>query len=478
MAGFDYQILYSWWEMLRLLDPHGRYESATLEHDDVEGIDDLVLKPRRGTDAARYFQIKWHTNEAKHYTLDLLTSDETPVLQRAFRGWEAVRKQHQIVEIWLVSNWTADPRDLGQYIDHRRDQGFTARFYESPDYKTLIAKMGKPAADVDAFCKSLRFRLGFLSLSDFYGDFLDDRMARFGLKFDNAAKCIAERATRKMIRHGGDDKRIDREKMLQIVAENDLASSQEDAPSIRLAVEAYTEIKSDWPTRRLSFLDLFDRTTQRYPQATEWPRIVAELLEQRTQIESASSEKLIDVRGDFSPAMALALGATFPAARGYRLRFAQNGQARPWVSLGGSDARFAVTEESCAGTGRDVLVVFHITGDISDDVQKFLQARPDQFARVVHARPSHGVGELSVRTNGDAVALAAEGAEILKSAYWDAPLVHTLTRAPNAFLLFLGMRLNSNVVGPIQTYDYFGKHDGYQPAIRVTSAWQVDHLFD
>jgi hypothetical protein len=215
----------------------------------------------------------------------------------------------------------------------------------------------------------------------------------------------------------------------------------------------------------------------RYPQATEWSQIIIDLLEQRNQIESASSEKFIDLRGDFSPAMALALGATFPAARGYRLRFEQNGQARPWVSFGGSDARFTVTEELCDGAGRDVLVVFHITDDILKDVEAFLRDRPGRFARVVHARPSQGAGELSVRTNGDAVALAAEAKEILGNAYRDAPLVHVLTRAPNSFLLFLGMRLNSNVVGPIQTYDFFGKGGGYRPAIQVTSAWQVDHLF-
>src|SRR2546421_333494 len=51
LGGDDYQHLYSWFELLRLLDPESPYESAVVEHPQAEATDDITFHPRKGSQA-------------------------------------------------------------------------------------------------------------------------------------------------------------------------------------------------------------------------------------------------------------------------------------------------------------------------------------------------------------------------------------------------------------------------------------------
>lgn len=69
LEGDRYQHLYSWYELLRLLDDESGYEYAYVEHPEAGAADDVTLHPPAGSDrAARYVQIKWHVDQRDAYS--------------------------------------------------------------------------------------------------------------------------------------------------------------------------------------------------------------------------------------------------------------------------------------------------------------------------------------------------------------------------------------------------------------------------
>ncbi len=95
LSGDDYQHLYSWFELLRLLDPESPYESAVVEHPKAGTTDDITFHPPKGSQApARYVQVKWHVDYRDQYSFESLitiTSGTKSLLQKLFDSWRQRR---------------------------------------------------------------------------------------------------------------------------------------------------------------------------------------------------------------------------------------------------------------------------------------------------------------------------------------------------------------------------------------------------
>src|SRR5438270_8862165 len=132
LKGDDYQHLYSWFELLNLLNPRTPYEFGYVEHPSAGAADDVTLHSKHPGIATKFTQLKFHVDHKSQYSCSSLIEIPKPgsasLLQKLFDSWRKLRHGgHQRVEIWLVSNWTY-AEDIGCFIS---DAGhFSEIFYK------------------------------------------------------------------------------------------------------------------------------------------------------------------------------------------------------------------------------------------------------------------------------------------------------------------------------------------------------------
>ncbi|HEU0076208.1 MAG TPA: hypothetical protein VFQ76_01090, partial [Longimicrobiaceae bacterium] len=178
LGGDDYQHLYSWYEILRLLEEDSPYAYAFVEHPAAGAADDVTFHPREGSGAAtRFVQVKWHVDYDSQYSFETLlevTTGTRPLLRKLFDSWKAMRDDGP-VEIWLVSNWSPAPGpDLGAYLADRgcmlKDEFFTlgGRSRAAQARKSWAEALGTGHEELAAFCRDLRFELGYSTIERLY----------------------------------------------------------------------------------------------------------------------------------------------------------------------------------------------------------------------------------------------------------------------------------------------------------------------
>src|SRR6267154_1685979 len=67
LKGDDYQHLYSWYELLQLLDPSPTYSYGYVEHPNAGAADDVTLHSD-DNQAAKYTQVKFHVDHKSQYS--------------------------------------------------------------------------------------------------------------------------------------------------------------------------------------------------------------------------------------------------------------------------------------------------------------------------------------------------------------------------------------------------------------------------
>ena len=225
LEGDRYQHLYSWYEVLQLLDETCPYEYAWIEHPRAWAADDLTLHPKRSTDApAKFIQIKHH-RDMSPYTFDSLCKaerNEHSVLQKLFESWRNLKSDKQ-VEIWLVSN---KPPDLGGFI--RKNFCFNESFFKGgPSSRAGKIRecwknhLGAADGELEDFCRDLRLKLGFVGLEDLE-IMVDDRMGRWGLSVGPKHQAAAVHELECISTKIGDEKRITKEVFWNIITKMDL----------------------------------------------------------------------------------------------------------------------------------------------------------------------------------------------------------------------------------------------------------------
>jgi hypothetical protein len=464
LGGDDYQHLYSWYEILRLLDEGSPYAHAFVEHPEAGAADDVTFHPQEGSAAAtRLVQVKWHVDYKSQYTFETLltvTSGTRSLLRKLFDSWKDQRADGS-VEIWLVSNWSPAPGpDLGAYLADRggmlKDEFFTlgSRSRAGQARKSWAEALGASDEELAAFCRDLRFELGYSTIERLYDRF-DDRMGRYGLRMGENARAIALDEISRRIQQGGDAKRITREDLLTIADRRGLWADTPDAPEVRLWVHGWARQGYEGePTVELDLTDLFDREERRIASPRDWTdRLWPQLREVRERLAATPEGRYVDVRGRLPLTVALAIGAALPEVAGFNLRVEQvtNGQNHLWKSSAApSDASFVVQNEAGA-PGPDVLLGLGITGPCAGDVRRL--AEHIGASAWVYAEPGAGTGITGLRDASDAAALARSGKALVREVCerYGAARVHFVLFGPAAFALFLGQLLNA--VGTIVTYE-------------------------
>jgi hypothetical protein len=177
---------------------------------------------------------------------------------------------------------------------------------------------------------------------------------------------------------------------------------------------------------------------------------------------------LLDCHGT----LAFLAGYELDRKSGARVFPVQKGvQTTVWRPSGGTRlAEWNATNYPLNGEGTDVALAISVTRDVMPMVRTFLDGQRN-FAFVIDARPSSGVGAGSIADADHAVALADRLADLVREHRPGAPArVHLFAAAPNGLLFFLGQ--HRAALGRIQLYefDFEGEQGGsYSPSISLPS---------
>jgi hypothetical protein len=468
ILGDRYQHLYSWMELLRLLDDDSPFEHGFVEHPEAGAADDVTLHARAGSAMpSQFIQVKFHVDHRESYSIESLVRVERGVrslLRKLFDSWMELRGSGPL-EVWLVSNWAAAP-DLGRFIGE--DLTLSPGFFERGGAERWRGALDAGEEDLRAFCRDLRLRLGFGSFTELERQ-VDVHMRAYGLRpGDDARAQVIDQVVRWVTdRHG--DRRITRARLLEVIRRRRLRAEDAVSPRVALVVHGWERVRFDVrPTVELDWSEHFVHGERIFPEPTFWE---SEILPNLEEVASRFARRrngegmFVDVRGKMPLSMGLAVGFALRQVKGFRVRVRQgDGPSGLWHSdAQPSEMRFVVRWRT-GDPGEDVLVLLGVTSNGSGAAKAFFEAQG--FSAAVYAEPTTGTGLHAVGSEGDAVALAECAKELIRSARreYGARRTHLVLFAPLGLAVFLGQILSS--VGEVVSYERTS-NDSYAPAVSI-----------
>ncbi len=232
IKGDDYQHLYSWFELLSILDHHSPYDYGFVEHPAAGAADDVTLHSQLRLAPSKYVQVKFHVDQRRQYSSRSLIwtgwGNNRSLLSQLFASWRKLRSHGEDPEIWLVSNWSSTT-EMGRFI--LDSCGLSDDFHRG-GLRSEAGKIRKswhkhldcPTEQFSPFCKALRLRLGFAGLSELK-EKVNDRMGRHGWVTGEGAQALALDTVRSWIKQGGMGKRVDRPSLQARIRERGLSGT-------------------------------------------------------------------------------------------------------------------------------------------------------------------------------------------------------------------------------------------------------------
>ncbi len=464
LEGDRYQHLYSWFELLQLLPEDSPYSHGIVEHPEAGGADDITLFPHPGRPLpAQFTQVKWHVDHSAQYDFELLVEikkgSKTSILEKLHASHRRLTGTGR-VELCLLSNWSAHP-DFGVHLDGRTEMlagdFFTATTKAAKAARALWCKsLGIEVAELERFCKSLRFRLGFGGQKELESR-VDERMAWHGLLTgENARHLVTDRVS-EWIELGGRAKRVDRAALLQDIDRLALRAPVPHEPAVCLHIHGWVRTEFSRPaTVELDWTRHFDRASRRTGTLQHWQEVLLpELAAVAAKLRGMPDGRFVDVRAKAPLTANLAVGFTLSEAAGFVLKTDQITAGRPqrWATLAEpSDAHFIVSSE-IGGPGPRLLIGLEVSAPIAGELHAFAGSALPRFDSVTCLRPSTGCGENAIRSESDAVALALSAKRMFRElrSRLQGREVHLVLCCPAAVALFIGHRLNA--LGPVFAYE-------------------------
>ncbi|MGB1252132.1 MAG: NACHT domain-containing protein, partial [Candidatus Promineifilaceae bacterium] len=214
-AGDQYQDLYSWYRILDILDEKEDAHQVWLEHPKAGSVDDVVVEFNKPDSINSYYQIKYHVDHSKQYSIESLIepvkASSKSLLQNLYGSWQKLSQSNpKGIEVWLVSNWGFDPT-LGYWIRSKR-RGFSSKFFEPKPVGKVRAinsirqkwstHLGIDETQLLKFCHSLYFELS-REFDDLF-QLVRAKMVRLGLDSRDTAIYTALGLIEKWIGDSGD----------------------------------------------------------------------------------------------------------------------------------------------------------------------------------------------------------------------------------------------------------------------------------
>jgi SMODS-associated and fused to various effectors sensor domain/Cap4 dsDNA endonuclease len=478
LKGDDYQHLYSWYELLQLLDPQSKYSYGFVEHPSAGAADDITLHSE-AHNHAKYTQVKFHVDQKSQYSsssvVEVPAGSARSLLHKLFDSWKALHESHTSgIEIWLVSNW-ASAEDIGEFLLDScalKDEFFSAGTKSDAGKIRLAWRESLRATDTELhdFCRSLRLRFGYSGFQELE-EKVDDRMARYGLRAGRDPRAVALDIVRGWIKEGGQKKRIDESVLKSVIHARGLRAISSEQPQTSLWIHGWAKRHYDLtPTVELDWTSHFQIEARSVASPVVWEeKLLPQLRETRTKFAAMTGGTYIDFRGKLPLSASLAVGHIFSEPFGIRFRVEQpsGGEILLWRSDAGTEAFDLHTEETpFDADGSEGIVALSITGNAGPDVLRLASVMPRNFRAFLNLTPKAGFSATSVQSAGQVVSIATQVKELIRRfrTHRGLTAIHLVLYCPAAVALFLGQRMNA--LGKVLTWERSA--DGsYQPSVTL-----------
>ena len=489
LEGEDYQHLYAWQFVLELLMPKKRVRQVTIEDALAGSMDDVTVQYEIDASfPSKFYQVKYHVNQKDVYSADFLItpakSGETSLLGKFWRSWKLLqsRNPHYPIELYLISNWTWDPKDkLRPLIDGHNNAIKEDFFTASPrsDIGKLRQKwqtaLQADDGDFESFIRSLRFQLGFDCAQELEMR-VAERMDNLHLRSDTSALLIATGIVRRWIKTG--TQALSRKDVEQVLQDHDLYLPKESEKGVTIYLTTIKAQKFDIaPDYVIDWRDYFvgpaNKRGHQLKNPADWnDLLLPELQALETLINEETEYRLIRARGLARLSAWFAFGHCFSDVARYKIEVDQLNNGTLWRTDARATPDFQVIAscnehlpdgEILDGEGDTVAVGISVTGLIDGDVRTYLSQRTEKAASLLLLRPDRDLGRECLQSAGDAVAFADRVKELTRAFVkrWKATRLLLFYYGPWSGACFLGHRLNA-VCREIQIME--DQQPGYAPS--------------
>lgn len=481
LAGDDYQHLYAWGELLKLLISSCRLRSVTVEDPEARFVDDVT--ERHESDAADpdvFLQIKYHVDQRDQYSTDQLLETKgkgRSLLRKLYESWVDLRQAGRPVELRLVSNWTWDPDDSVRRCILGADGALSEAFLAG----SIDGDVGRARArwkdhlsiadeEFQAFASTLRFRLGF-DCSDELEERVRERMMHLGLRHDQPALLIGIGVVREIIKSRRSA--LQRADVTAVLNQHGLVlpASEEAGTVVYLSTvkaqrfDVAPDFLLDWTSY---FVGDDQKRGHDVLDALAWnARMLPELRSLEQRLNTSSSTRLIRARGLARLSAWFAFGHTFSEVARYTIEVDQYGKHWRTDDAPSDLAIVDHAREAVDGAAADAVAVgISITDALEDDVRAHL-ARTRLASAVLFLRPNRPLGPTCFASGGDVAAFARATKERMRAFVKEqrARRLVLYYFGPLSGACFLGHRLNA-IAPEIQIMEH--QHPGYVPAFLLT----------
>jgi hypothetical protein len=490
LKGDDYQHLYAWQFILELLIPKKKVRRVTIEDAIAGSMDDVTIQHEIGTSIPDGFhQVKYHVDQRGVYSTDFLMtpakSGETSLLGKFWNSWQLLRSQapNRPVELYLISNWTWDPKDKLRPLIDGHNNSIKEEFLTATsrsDIGKLRQKwqtaLGADDADFAAFISSLRLQLGFDCAQELENR-VAERMDNLHLRSDTGALLVATGIVRGWVKAG--TQALSREDVERTLREHDLCLPEESERCVTIYLTTIKAQKFDIvPDHVLDWREYFvgepNKRGHQLINPAYWNDVLLpELQVLETLVNEETECRLIRARGLSRLSAWFAFGHCFSEVARYTIEVDQVGKLWRTDAVATPDFRVVAASrtrfpdgEILDGEGDTVAVGISVTGPIDEDVRAYLSESKEKVASLLLLRPTRDLGRECLHNAGDVVALA-DGVKELTRAFvkrWKARRLLVFYFGPLSGACFLGHRLNA-VCQEVQIME--DQQPGYVPSFTL-----------
>jgi SMODS-associated and fused to various effectors sensor domain len=471
MAGDDYQHAFTLMHVMDLLKEDRGIVGIGMEVNDAGNVDDLVVVYAEGPPA--YHQVKFVMSQAELLTYMWMMvrprEGGRSILQRFHDSFVQLTVDGARPEMALVTNRGRDGSDPLLGSADGRDDKLMPRLAEAGPRSAAGRALAEWAEhlnigrdDLEEMLRHLRIRTDMHSLATMK-DLCRLSLESCGYRGtpDAVAACLG--AIRDLIIAGrGRHSAIDRDQWEQIIRGLNLATGDPTAALVVQSIEPHPA--ADMATARLDWIDLFEPGGRQLKDQAAWMERLWPDLQEAAASVRASRRRTVELMGSLRLSTGFAVGSFLPARAGIELVLEAYNER--WSTMGDEvNVELEVTSHDIK-QGRELAVGVSTTGDLTDDVLRFIADRRLPVQTFTNLAPASGVGHKALAEPAHAHGWAQAAMRAIRDAAreYEDPL-HVFQYGPLSGAILLGSVWNR--MPETQLYDDVGGVGGYTPTFRI-----------
>lgn len=464
LQGDDYQHLYTWFHVLRLLKLKEMVATVVVEDSDAGSIDDVTIQHEPDSSFPdSYHQVKYHVDHRATYSVTSLTEQEkngASLLRKWHRSWKKLidYRPNSNVEVHIITTWTwAEDDGLGALVSGQTSALKDDFFSATEESKTgkqrqrIYSHLNGEKEEIERFMRSLRFKFGYGCWNELE-KMTAERMEFLKLKFEHTDLLTSVSLVRKWVKDGR--QKINRARLEEEIKTYNLALP----PEIERAVHIYlTTIKAQkfdfMPDYVIDWRDYFEGSDVKkghdLKNPEDWNKeLLPQLHAMEARINAETDCRLIKARGLARLSAWIAFGYTFSEVNRYQIEVAQGSELWRTDAIPNSD--FGLSQNGPHGEqintdGRTVAVGISVTGALDEDVRAHVKLFGEPVKALLLLRPERELGPGCLRDASDVLAMAQATKSVVRTLvkHYGATRLLLYYFGPLSGACFLGHQFNA-----------------------------------